>query len=110
MTADIIRVWVETKYRNKIVDIVLFLLAIGNWFYMRMIVFPFCTIQALYDSLPIPGSLNENLWFEHFSLVALCSMLVVMHFYWWFYFLKGGLEMVKGKGTFNPHDKGKLKQ
>ena len=110
MTADIVRVWVETKYRNTIIDILLFLLSVINWFYMRMIVFTSCAIWALYDSLPRPNSLTSGLYFEHMSLVVLCSMLVVMHCYWWFYFLKGGLGMLKGKGAFNPHDRGKLKQ
>jgi hypothetical protein len=109
MTADIVRVWVETKYRHKVIDILLFLLAVGNWFYMRMIVFTSCTIWALYDSLPGPQSLTAGLYFEHMSLIVLCCMLVIMHCYWWIYFLKGGLSMAKGKGTFNPHDKGKIK-
>ena len=110
MTADICRCYVETKYRKTILNIIFFLLMVGNWFYMRMIVLPFCAVKSIYDNLPTPEDEWKKLWFPQFYIVVLCYMLIVMHFYWWFYMMKGGIMMLLGKGMFNPHDKGKLKK
>ena len=101
-----VRIYVETKFRTTIVSVLLFILGAGNWAYMRLYVFPFYAIKALNDNVPGPESDCHSIWFEHFFLVILSSILVVMHIYWWLWIMKGGIDMMIGKGIFNPHDKG----
>lgn len=52
MATDIVRVYVETKYRHKVLDVTFFLLSAISWFYMRIAVYPFCAIWQIYLSLP----------------------------------------------------------
>ena len=106
MTADMARIYVDTRFRKTIVSVLLFILSASSWFYMRLYVYPFYVIKSVYDSIPGPESLCHGIWFEHIFLLTLCSMLVVMHFYWWFYLMKSGFIMLMGKGLTNTHDKG----
>ena len=54
MTADMVRIYVETKFRKTSISVLLFILGAGNWFYMRLIVFPLYPLKALYDNIPGP--------------------------------------------------------
>lgn len=40
MTTDIIRCWAETKFRNMVISVCLFLLAAFHWGYNRLWIFP----------------------------------------------------------------------
>ena len=81
-------------------------MAVGSWFYMRLIIFPTCAINALYSALPSENDEWIGIWFGQLFLVILCSILVVMHCYWLFYMMKGGYNMARGKALLNPHDRG----
>ena len=109
MTADMVRIYVETKFRKTSISVLLFILGAGNWFYMRLVVFPLYPLKALYDNIPGPENICYKIWFEHIFLVILSCILIVMHVYWWIYIMKGGLSMIFGKGITNPHDKGTSK-
>ena len=62
-TADMVRIYVETKFRTTVVSVFLFILSAGNWFYMRLYVFPFYAIKALNDNVPGPESDCHSIWF-----------------------------------------------
>lgn len=51
-TSDMIRIVVETKFRNIFMQVFLYFLAVGNWVYMRLYVFPVLGIWSLYHFLP----------------------------------------------------------
>jgi hypothetical protein len=48
MFTDMLRIWVETKFRRTVVDLTLFAMASTSWFYTRIVVFPFCIVPNLY--------------------------------------------------------------
>ena len=54
MTADMVRIYVETKFRKTSISVLLFILGAGKWFYMRLVVFPLYPLKALYDNIPGP--------------------------------------------------------
>lgn len=108
-TSDVIRVLVETKFRNKVADMFLFLLAVINWAYMRLYVFPVYCIWSLYHFLPKETDAWYGIYYSQWYLIILCYVLIVMHIYWWLHIVWGGVGMMFGKGIKNPHDTGSTK-
>ena len=82
----------------------LYLLALFTWFYMRVVVFPYCVIQEIFDNLPGPMDLWRPILLQYSFLGVLCSVLVVMHVYWWLFLVKAGVLLAMGKGKQNTHD------
>ena len=106
-TADIVRIWVETRFRNTFTSVVFYLLAVGNWAYMRLYVFPVYAIWSLYHFLPKETDPWYSILYSQWYLIILCYVLIVMHIYWWLHIVWGGVGMMFGQGIRNPHDKGK---
>ena len=96
MATDVIRVYVETKYRHKALDVSFFLLAALSWFYTRILVFPCCAIWQIYLSLPRQEDEWNSIWFEHLFLLLLNCVLVAMQCYWWVYLVLAGVRVGKG--------------
>lgn len=82
----------------------LYCLATVNWFYMRVWTFPSCVIKSIYDNLPGPLDIWRPIRQQQIFLMILCSVLVVMHCYWWFTLLQVGWCLITGKGKKNMHD------
>lgn len=104
VTAAFARGFVETKYENFFVYFVLFVVSAVNWFYMRAVVYPFCIIKEVYESLPGEGDSWRPIRVQHMFLMLLCSILVFMHLFWFFFLMQTGLEMAMGKPKRNSHD------
>ena len=54
------RAYLETKYLNKIVVAIKFIIMLGSWIYMRLIVYPFCLVKYTYMNTPGP----EDIWYS----------------------------------------------
>jgi len=106
-TSDMIRILVETKYRNVFLQVFLYLLAVGNWVYMRLYVFPVLGIWSLIHFLPKETDAWYGIFYSQWYLIILCCVLIVMHVYWWLHIVWGGVGLLFGKGLQNPHDKAK---
>ena len=52
----ITRIYADIKFSHIIADVTLFIFAAVAWLYIRLMVFPFCVIREVYDSLPTAGS------------------------------------------------------
>ena len=96
-TADVARVWVQTKFRNKIADAVLWLIAVINWAYMRLYVFPLYPIWSMYHYLPKESDPWYGLYYAQWYLIILCYVLIVMHIYWWLHIVWGGIGTLIGR-------------
>lgn len=80
-------------------------MAVINWSYMRVVVFPFCAIRSVYENIPSHSDPWSSIRIPQMFLILLLSILVCMHVFWLFFLVKTGVDMALGKGISNAHDK-----
>jgi len=76
----------------------------GSWIYLRLIIFPFCLLGAVYSKIPLPIDEWFMIKWEYIYLLCLAAVLVVMHIYWLLYMIKSAFAYASKEEVVNVYD------
>jgi ceramide synthetase len=98
------RAYIETKNVNNLLVVIKFVLMLGSWIYMRLIVYPFCLVKYTYLNTPSPTDMWYSIKYEHTTIVVMAALLIGMHAFWIYYMVLFGIKHMKKGRIENPHE------
>lgn len=98
------RGYVETKNRNTILMVFMFIVVLFSWVYLRTIIYPFCILAQVWANIPKPTDIWYIISFEYKFLLGMATVLVFMHAFWIYFILEFAYKKVKKGKVVNPHE------
>lgn len=101
-----LRAYIETKFSKKL----MLILPLGfcmffNWFYLRIVVFPFCLLSNVFINKPTEKDEWFMIYWEYVYLLTMAFVLYGLHLYWTYYMIKSVWKSVLKKETINQHER-----